>query len=217
MNNKNLILAVDTAISHGSFSLWENEFEINFYIGEENVSRSEDILEVIDKLLRDVNFEKTDISRVLFTNGPGSYTGLRVGVSTVLGLCYALNCPFQNYSILEVLTTIATKVDAQHIISVVQAGREDIIYQEFNWDSTQINPTSNFQKQKLKDFNEEQKNREADIIIVEKNLESRVLVVNPKRTVFASDNVATLLHKYYQKNNLSKIENSFILNYGEKY
>ena len=48
---------------------------------------------VIDSLLGQVGIEKQELSAIAVSKGPGSYTGLRIGVSTAKGLCYALDKP----------------------------------------------------------------------------------------------------------------------------
>ena len=61
----------------------------------------------IEQLLKTAALSFTDIDAVAVTAGPGSYTGLRVGLASAKGLCYALHKPLLALNTLEVLTTAA--------------------------------------------------------------------------------------------------------------
>lgn len=61
------------------------------------------IHEAIKNLLSDAGIGLTSLSAIAVTSGPGSYTGLRVGLSSAKGLCYALNAPLITISKLHVL------------------------------------------------------------------------------------------------------------------
>lgn len=57
----------------------------------------------IKELMQDTGIRLDELSAVAVTEGPGSYTGLRVGMSTAIGLCYALNKPFIKISTLKMI------------------------------------------------------------------------------------------------------------------
>ncbi|GHM99674.1 tRNA (adenosine(37)-N6)-threonylcarbamoyltransferase complex dimerization subunit type 1 TsaB [Cytophagales bacterium WSM2-2] len=58
---------------------------------------------LIDKLFSDSKTEKKELSGVVVASGPGSYTGLRIGVATAKGICYALNIPLISVNTLYLL------------------------------------------------------------------------------------------------------------------
>ena len=63
----------------------------------------------IQSLVKEAGIQLNDLSAIAVVYGPGSYTGLRVGMSSAKGLCYALNKPLILLNNLEVLTTAALR------------------------------------------------------------------------------------------------------------
>ena len=63
----------------------------------------------IDHLLKENNIIPIDISAICVTDGPGSYTGIRVGLAAAKGLCYALKIPLITLNTLDVLAISAIK------------------------------------------------------------------------------------------------------------
>lgn len=58
---------------------------------------------MIDQLFKDSSFQKNQLSAVIVASGPGSYTGLRIGVATAKGICYALNIPLISVNTLSLM------------------------------------------------------------------------------------------------------------------
>jgi tRNA threonylcarbamoyladenosine biosynthesis protein TsaB len=67
------------------------------------VSRTEVLLESLRRLLEDLRIAPGDLDRVVYDEGPGSFTGLRVGMAAALGVAYAAGCPVIAVPSLEVL------------------------------------------------------------------------------------------------------------------
>ena len=61
----------------------------------------------VDELLRETGVQPSDLDAIAVGKGPGSYTGLRIGVSFAKGLCYALNIPLIAVGSLNALTEVA--------------------------------------------------------------------------------------------------------------
>lgn len=77
-------------------------------IQETNANKhASEITLMIDKCLTDAGLKMTDLSAVAISNGPGSYTSLRVGASTAKGICYALNIPMIAIDTLQSLAMAA--------------------------------------------------------------------------------------------------------------
>lgn len=87
-----IVLAIEAAIRGGSVSLLEGDGEIASWQGASEVSRAEDLLYNIDGLLEQAKIDRKNIDTIAVSNGPGSYTGLRIGLATAFGLCDALCC-----------------------------------------------------------------------------------------------------------------------------
>ncbi|MBR5863544.1 MAG: tRNA (adenosine(37)-N6)-threonylcarbamoyltransferase complex dimerization subunit type 1 TsaB [Alistipes sp.] len=72
----------------------------------------------VDELLRETGLKPDDLDAVAVGKGPGSYTGLRIGVSFAKGLCYGLNIPLVAVGSLEALAAVAIEDYEAGIISV---------------------------------------------------------------------------------------------------
>ena len=86
------ILNIESATSICSVCISQNGELISIHETDANKHASEITL-MIDKCLVEADLKMTDLSAVAISNGPGSYTSLRVGASTAKGICYALNIP----------------------------------------------------------------------------------------------------------------------------
>ncbi len=99
-----LILNIETATTNCSVSISENEKIICTMELNEGYSHAENLHPFIQKVLTDSKLEISDLKAVSVSCGPGSYTGLRIGVSAAKGICYALNIPLISINTLKVLS-----------------------------------------------------------------------------------------------------------------
>lgn len=104
-----LILNIDTAQDIGCVSLAEDDKVITAAINDSQKDHAAWIQYAIDRLFRETDFHITEMAAVGISNGPGSYTGLRIGLSTAKGLCYALNIPLITVGTLEVMAFTAVQ------------------------------------------------------------------------------------------------------------
>lgn len=87
------IISVDTSTSIGSVALHSNG-ELQFYAElRTEKSHSENLAVLINDAIQCTNLTMNDIDAFAICSGPGSYTGLRIGVSTIKGLCFATDKP----------------------------------------------------------------------------------------------------------------------------
>ena len=87
------ILCVDTSSFICSVSVFENLSLISSHSSEVERSHSKLIIQLIDQSLKDAKIKINEVDAFAVSMGPGSYTGLRIGVSTIKGLCYSLEKP----------------------------------------------------------------------------------------------------------------------------
>ena len=100
-----LILNIETTTTNCSVSLSkEGETLVLKEDNNANYSHAESLHLFIDAVFSEVNLEPTEIDAIAVSKGPGSYTGLRIGVSAAKGLCFALNKPLISVSTLEALS-----------------------------------------------------------------------------------------------------------------
>lgn len=96
-----LILNIETSTKSTSVALAKNGKLLALREEHEVVSHATKLSPFIEEALKDVNLNLSDLDAIAISNGPGSYTGLRIGLSTAKGLCYALDIPLIMVSGLE--------------------------------------------------------------------------------------------------------------------
>ena len=87
------IIAIETSTEICSVALGKDKQCIALQENERENSHAEKVIVSIDEVLQQANISISVIDAVCISEGPGSYTGLRIGASTAKGLCYALNKP----------------------------------------------------------------------------------------------------------------------------
>ncbi|MHC5308763.1 tRNA (adenosine(37)-N6)-threonylcarbamoyltransferase complex dimerization subunit type 1 TsaB [Myroides sp. LJL116] len=132
------ILNIETSTKNCSVSLSQNGVLVQIKeIAEENFSHAEKLHVFIEELLQNNQMNFKDLSAVAVSQGPGSYTGLRIGVSSVKGLCYALSIPMIALDTLEIL---ARQVDSPNawIVSLIDARRMEVFSAIFDSNYTTL-------------------------------------------------------------------------------
>jgi tRNA threonylcarbamoyladenosine biosynthesis protein TsaB len=122
-NNMALILNLETATKNCSVALAQdgNTIVLKEYAGE-GYAHAEKLHIFIEDVLRQAGYTFADIDAVAVSMGPGSYTGLRIGVSAAKGLCYALNIPLIAVDTLELLARVVS-VENGLIVPMIDARR----------------------------------------------------------------------------------------------
>ena len=111
-----LTLAFDTATSVATAALVRD----GTLLGE-RASRAVSVLEDADELLREAGAEQGDLTGLVVGTGPGSFTGLRLGLATARGLAFALDLPVAGISTLRALAA-----GSPGALPVVDAGRREV-------------------------------------------------------------------------------------------
>lgn len=107
-----LILSIETATPVCSVALATDKKIIGVKESTKKNSHSEIVTVFIDELLKENKLTFSDLNAVVVSKGPGSYTGLRIGVSTAKGICYALDIPLISVNTLQSLS-IGASMDYQ--------------------------------------------------------------------------------------------------------
>jgi tRNA threonylcarbamoyladenosine biosynthesis protein TsaB len=120
------ILNIETATKNCSVALAKNgETILCKEIAEEGYSHAERLHVFIDEICKESKISFQDLAAIAVSQGPGSYTGLRIGVSAAKGLCYALNIPLIAVDTLQVLASKATIAEGL-IIPMLDARRMEV-------------------------------------------------------------------------------------------
>lgn len=123
------VLGIDTSTSFGSVGLMDDGEVISDYLLNIMVTHSERLLGAIELVLREARCPIGDIDGWAISLGPGSFTGLRIGVSTVKGLAFATGKPVAGVSTLDVLASQIAPTS--YLISPILDARKKEVYTAF--------------------------------------------------------------------------------------
>jgi len=104
-------------------------------------SHAEKLHVFIDEILKENNFKIDDLDAVAISKGPGSYTGLRIGVSAAKGLCFAKDIPLISVPTLTALAKQVTPNKGEQIIPMLDARRMEVYSAVFDSAFNQIRET----------------------------------------------------------------------------
>lgn len=122
----NYILNIETATKNCSVALAkEGKTILCKEIAEEGYSHAERLHVFIEEIIQEAGITFKDLIAVAVSQGPGSYTGLRIGVSAAKGLCFALNIPL---IAIDTLKTLASQVIISNglIVPMIDARRMEV-------------------------------------------------------------------------------------------
>ncbi len=122
---KQLTIAFETSIGQGSIAVLRGKDVLASELG--GVTRAEDLLSAIGSILKLSDSNLNTMEKIVVSVGPGSYTGIRIGIATALGLKRGLRADIVGVPVLEALAhSTATK----NIASAVPIGRGRIAVQK---------------------------------------------------------------------------------------
>lgn len=99
-----LILLIETATETCSVALAFNGNLIAIKETDKGISHSANVAIFIEEVLKEANKKTNDLDAIAISKGPGSYTGLRIGVSSAKGLCYGLSIPLISINTMKSMT-----------------------------------------------------------------------------------------------------------------
>ena len=123
------VLGIDTSTSCGSVGLIDDGEVISDYLLNVPVTHSERLLSAIELVLREAACPIENLDGWAIALGPGSFTGLRIGVSTVKGLAFATGKPVTGVSTLDVLASQIAPTP--YLICPVLDARKKEVYTAF--------------------------------------------------------------------------------------
>lgn len=136
------ILNIETATKNCSVSLAKNGATIALReIAEEGYSHAEKLHVFIEEIIADSKINFKDLNAIAVSQGPGSYTGLRIGVSSAKGLCFALNIPL---IAIDTLQSLAAQISISEgiIIPMIDARRMEVFSAVYDKNLKTLQPVS---------------------------------------------------------------------------
>ena len=136
-----IILNIETATKNCSVSIAENGAIIAIEeLNNGNYSHAEVLHPFINDILKEANIDSTSIDAIAVSKGPGSYTGLRIGVSAAKGLCFALNKPLISIDTLTSLSHAIT-IERGFMVPLLDARRMEVYAAVFNHQNQKVRDT----------------------------------------------------------------------------
>jgi tRNA threonylcarbamoyl adenosine modification protein YeaZ len=123
-----VILSVDTSLAILSIAILRDDGSLVGAVSMEGSgSRNEKLLPSIDFLLRENSIDRKDLTLLVSTRGPGSFTGVRIGLATLQGLSLSLGIPMRAFTTHE---AVAEGFDGE-VTVIGEAGRDEIYATDF--------------------------------------------------------------------------------------
>ena len=132
------ILNIETATKNCSVALAKDgKTLLCKEISEQGYSHAELLHVFIEEILNESKITFQDLNAIAISKGPGSYTGLRIGVSSAKGFCYALGIPL---IAIDTLTILANQIKVENglIVPMIDARRMEVYSAVFNSDAKKI-------------------------------------------------------------------------------
>lgn len=152
-----LILAIDTATKIGSVALYEDKTgiigEINLYV---KVNHSNVIMKAVDSLFDLSGYTIKDVDKIAVTTGPGSFTGIRIGVAIAKGLAYSLKKPIIGINELDVLAETVEEREGL-IVPLIDARKERVYYSQYKYENRKLVRKEEYKDGELRDILEKLK------------------------------------------------------------
>lgn len=160
-----MLLALETATNVCSVAFCDKKGTIYEQKTDERGTHSEQLFLFIEKLQNEHGFQVEDLDAVLVSEGPGSYTGLRISASAVKGLLFQTGVPLFG---INTLSSFAMGVsqkysEANHIHSIIDARRVHVYHQKFVLDGDQLTTDDEVEVIPIKAF--EKMLRKGDVIV----------------------------------------------------
>ncbi len=136
-----IILNIETATKNCSVALAKDGKTIVCNeLATENFSHAEKLHVFIEQILMESNVQFSELNAIAVSQGPGSYTGLRIGVSSAKGFSYALNIPLISVDTLQLLAKQIT-IDKGIILPMIDARRMEVFSAMYDSNYNQIRAT----------------------------------------------------------------------------
>lgn len=138
-----ILLNIDTAVQASSICLSQNDQALGVKVNPSQKDSAAWLHIAIKELLEEKKLSPHQLDAITVSAGPGSYTGLRVGMATAKGLCYALQKPLITISTLEMMAMAAINEPTDLICPMIDARRMEVFTAVFDKKLNPVFPTTN--------------------------------------------------------------------------
>lgn len=178
-----LILCIETATTNCSVALGEDGKLLALKEDNSNsYSHAERLHVFIEEILKENNFSAGDLDAIAISKGPGSYTGLRIGVSAAKGLCFSLEIPLISVPTLKSLAMqVKAEEDSELIIPMLDARRMEVYTAGF---TAIVQPVFDTRAQILDDASFEEELKQGKVSFIGNGVEKFKEICNHENAVF---------------------------------
>lgn len=165
------ILTIDTTTKLLGVALFQNNKLIKERTKETKNNHATYLMPVIEELFNEVSLTIKDLDGVVVANGPGSYTGTRIGVTTAKTIAWANDIPIYTISSLASLAVYG-KDCSTYICSIIDAKRRAVYSGVYKWENGALNTIINEQHIDIESLEKELDKLKGDCIIVSPDFEN---------------------------------------------
>ncbi len=125
------ILAIDSAIGISSAAVWQGGKILAYLEDSASGMQAAKLVPLVEAALKQANLTYADLTHVAATVGPGSFTGIRIGLASARGIAFAAGVPCLGFTTLEVMH------EAGGELCILNAGKGEVYYQYFGAENTE--------------------------------------------------------------------------------
>jgi tRNA threonylcarbamoyladenosine biosynthesis protein TsaB len=120
------VVGIETSSLIGSIAVCDGDTIVSKKTFGKNLKHGKEIVSSLESIFNDINWEPKDIDLIAVSIGPGSYTGLRIGVTCAKTLAYGLGKPVIGVPTLDVLVENVKDYNSKTICPVIDAKRKSV-------------------------------------------------------------------------------------------
>ncbi len=133
MTENPTILAIDSSLAACSVAIYKNAVISAYYEELTTSAQAKNLIPMIETALKSSDISYNDLSKVAVSIGPGSFTGIRIGLATARAIGFSANIPVLGFNSLQVMAYgIRAKNHERPVLASLSAGKGEMIYQTFD-------------------------------------------------------------------------------------
>lgn len=153
-----LVLGIDTSTRTGAFCIYDSSFGVIAQIKVEvALNHSDTIMRAVNELFQIGGIDKSKLDLVAVGLGPGSFTGIRVGMGVAKGLAYSMNKAIRGVNTLDVMAEKGSMFIGK-VIPMIDARHGRVFYSEYISDGKMVSRVSDYSDDEIEEIAEKSKN-----------------------------------------------------------
>ena len=138
-----VILNIDTAVQSASVCLADDDKVLSTAVSPTEKESASWLHVAVQNILQENGVRPSQLGAIAVSAGPGSYTGLRVGMAAAKGLCYALQLPLITVNTLQMMAAAVTEPTTNLLCPMIDARRMEVFTALYNQSLQEVSPSIN--------------------------------------------------------------------------